>query len=491
MKTSSGPPLKIGLALVLVLAGVSVLPGLSPSVPLAAGRLDGASRLVSVKQLQAEMCEMPASTTLRSEFAEAVPVNPVTVAIGLQAQQAAAPAQGTSPGRVTYGGQREGSTLPVSRPGDPEVGRKNEVAARRAIRTIRDEYPQYSAVAVDPQNGDIVIQDENLFQIQVFDHDTNTPPTAAMSEPKRFIRGTNTYLELNCAVYIDPQNGNIYSLNNDTERHMTVWDRNARGNASPSWKLHTPMGSFGLAVDEVRQELLITAQHEQIVAAYKKTARDEDPPEWALWGDETLIADPHGIAIDQTLGVFFVANFGSTISPRTVGPDEDPLLVAVARGNMIHGSGRYYPPSITVYNKTARGNTAPIRVITGENTQLNWPTTLFVDAERGELYVSNDGANSILVFDTTADGNATPKRVLQGPQTKLSYPSSVFVDIKNDELWVANMGNHRATVYRRTAEGDTPPLREIRGAPEGTPSPTLANVRIDYDTTRDQILAPN
>ena len=71
------------------------------------------------------------------------------------------------------------------------------------------------------------------------------------------------------------------------------------------------------------------------------------------------------------------------------------------------------------------------------------------------------------------------------------YPTGVFVDLKNDELWVANMGNHRATVFRRTASGDTAPIREIRSAPDGTPSPTLANVRIGYDTKREQILAPN
>ena len=81
--------------------------------------------------------------------------------------------------------------------------------------------------------------------------------------------------------------------------------------------------------------------------------------------------------------------------------------------------------------------------------------------------------------------------MLKGAATKLAYPSSVFVDLKNDEMWVANMGNHRATVYRRTAEGNTAPLREIRSAPEGVASPTLANVRIGYDSRRDQILAPN
>ena len=92
----------------------------------------------------------------------------------------------------------------------------------------------------------------------------------------------------------------------------------------------------------------------------------------------------------------------------------------MTRGNIIPGSGRFLPASITVYDKKARGNTAPVRVITGPNTQLNWPAGLFVDSERGELYVANDGGKSILVFSATAEGNAAPIRVLKGPRTKLS-----------------------------------------------------------------------
>jgi DNA-binding beta-propeller fold protein YncE len=252
------------------------------------------------------------------------------------------------------------------------------------------------------------------------------------------------------------------------------------------------MGAFGLAVDEDAQELMITAQHSSSVTWFPKTAREDDPPTGVLQGDKTLLADPHGIALDTKLNVFFVANFGAVATPRP-GPSRSgpgPFWPMSDR-EMVPGSGRYLPVSITVYDRKARGNVPPLRVITGSNTQLNWPTGMFVDSERGELFVANDGGGSILVFSTTASGNAAPIRVLKGPRTKLHYPTSVFVDLKNDELWVANMGNHRATVYRRTAAGDTPPLREVRSAPDGVPSPTLANVRIGYDTKRQQILAPN
>jgi DNA-binding beta-propeller fold protein YncE len=227
------------------------------------------------------------------------------------------------------------------------------------------------------------------------------------------------------------------------------------------------------------------------VAAYPKTAREEDSPSWVIWGEKTLLADPHGIALDTKKNLIFVSNFGSKLSPRPLRPGEKYEVVAAARGNFVPGSGRFLPVSITVYEKTARNDAAPIRVITGPRTQLNWPTGLFVDSEGEELYVANDGGNSILVFDTDANGNAAPKRVLKGPKTQLSYPSSVFVDLKNNEMWVANFGNHRATVYPRTASGDMAPIRVIRSAPEDVPSPSLANVRIGYDTKREQILAPN
>ena len=380
---------------------------------------------------------------------------------------------------------------PARRDAGPTAAQKAAVANRKPLRRIHDKYPQFSAVAVDTQHNEVIMADENLFQMMVYDRTTNTPPGAAMSEPKRSISGPQTFLELQCAVYIDPKNGDIYSLNNDTERHMTVWGRDQKGDMPPKWKLHTPMGSFGLAVDEASDELIITGQTENVVAAYPKTAREEDPPSWVLWGDKTLLADPHGIALDTKKNVMFVANFGSTATPRALKPGEDYLRVATGRGNFIPGSGRFLPVSINVYDKKARDNTPPLRVITGPRTQLNWPTGLFVDAGREELYVANDGGNSILVFHTDASGNAAPVRVLKGPKTQLSYPSSVFVDSNNDELWVANFGNHRATVFRRTATGDTAPLRVIRSGPEDMPAPSLANVRIAYDTKREQILAPN
>ena len=131
-------------------------------------------------------------------------------------------------------------------------------------------------------------------------------------------------------------------------------------------------------------------------------------------------------------------------------------------------------------------------MIEGPATQLNWPAAVFFDPKRDELYVANDGGDSILVFRATASGNAAPVRILQGPESLIQSPTGVFLDAKNDELWVANYGNHTATVYHSTAAGDTPPLRVIRSSPLNQPALMIGNPgAVAYDSTRDEILAPN
>jgi DNA-binding beta-propeller fold protein YncE len=254
-------------------------------------------------------------------------------------------------------------------------------------------------------------------------------------------------------------------------------------------ELSTPHGTFGIAVDEQNQELFLTVEHDNAVVVYRKMAQGEETPLRLLQGDQTQLADPHGIVVDTRNGLMFVANHGSTHQVR--GENEKPNW-PLDRDRMVRGSGRLLPPSITVYPIKAQGDAAPLRVIQGSLTQLNWPSNMSIDEERGEIYVANDPDHSILVFKATDQGNVAPTRVIKGPKTGLKNPTGVFVDLKNNELWVSNMGNHSATVYPRTANGDAAPLRTIRSAPLGKQALMIGNPgAIDYDTKRDEILVPN
>ena len=374
---------------------------------------------------------------------------------------------------------------------------REAVAARKPVRAIGDPYGNFSAVGLDLANNEVILQDENHFRILVYDRTANTPPTATLTEPKRIIAGDQTSLALNCAIYVDPNNGDIYAVNNDSIDTTVVFSREQRGNAAPSRKLSTPHGTFGIAVDEAAQELFLTVQHSHAVVVFPKMASGEDHPIRSIQGGRTGLGDPHGIALDTRNGLIFVSNYGSMNTMRRDVADrewehEGKEFWPLDRLHAVPGSGRNVPPSITVYPKDAGGDLAPVQVIQGPNTQLNWPAGMAIDSERGEVFVANDMGDSILVFSTSANGDVAPLRVLRGPQTLLRNPNGIALDLENDELWVANFGNHAATVYRLDASGDTPPLRMIRSGPLSDNVPTLGNpFPLAFDTKRGQILVPN
>jgi hypothetical protein len=361
------------------------------------------------------------------------------------------------------------------------------------VRVIEDNAATFSAVAVDPVRNEIVLQDENLFQIHVYDRTAATPHGAGVSQPKRIIGGPNTEIEFNCGLYIDPQSGDIYSVNNDTSDTLLIFGRNARGDVDPKRTLHTPHGTYAIAVDETNGEIFLTVEHDNAIVVFRKDAKDEDRPIRLIQGDHTGLADPHGIALDTKRGLMFVANHGSTHQVRPeLGPPPVSPHWPLTRGYAVPGSGRLEPPSIAVYARTARGDASPVRVISGPATRLNWPAQIFFDETRDELFVANDGDHSVLVFSATAAGDAAPVRVIKGTGTGLDNPTGVWVDAMHDEIVVSNMGNHSATVYARTAAGDVAPLRTIRAAPAGKKALAIGNPgAVAYDSTRDQLLVPN
>ncbi len=392
-----------------------------------------------------------------------------------------------------------------------DLGSTVDLSQRKPVRMIKDPYPSFSSIAVDVLNGEVIVTDENLFNIMVYDRMTNTPPTAANSEPKRIIGGLKTDIEFQSALYVDPKSGDVYAVNNDTQGKMVVFSRSARGDTEPTRTISTPDGTFGIAVSEDHQELMLSIQHLSAVVTFPKMAKGEDEPIRLLQGDKTKLADPHGMAYDAKSDVIFVTNHGSVHSvrpgERRTGPAPQgsgggefrrgfgkkywPVGYNFAIEESIPGSGRMDPPSITVYPRAASGDTAPIRMIVGPRTLLNWPTAVAHDPRTDELFVANDMGDEILVFSAAANGDVAPLRILKGPKTLLKNPTGVSLDLQRDELWVSNFGSHSATVYNTKASGNTAPLRIIRSAPANEPAPLIGNTRVAFDSKREEILAPN
>jgi DNA-binding beta-propeller fold protein YncE len=378
-------------------------------------------------------------------------------------------------------------------PARPSNAVKADVAKRQPINTIRDPRNAFAGLFVDSSRNEVVIAEENNFSLLVYDRMENTPPRAALSEPKRTIQGENTFLEYACSVYVDPATGDIYGINNDTLNWMTVFGRDAKGNVAPYRKLHTPHTTFGIVADEETQELLMTIQDDHAVSVFKKTAKDQDAPIRLLQGPKTLMADPHGIALDTKSGLIYVTNWGTVQDRKYDVPWRyGKVNWPVGRNNNIPGSGKILPPSITVYRKDASGDTAPLAVISGPKTLLDWPTSIAVHPDRGEIFVANDTNDTVTVYRSDANGDVAPIRILKGPRSMIKNPTGVALDLKNNELWVSNFGSHSATVYPVDAAGDPVPKRVIRSGPADDPSPMFSNPHtVAYDSKRDQLLVSN
>lgn len=425
---------------------------------------DGRSRLVSVQQLpeNMEMCTWDESVGGDSNAAS--PEEKILFS-ALQREPSStlmAAAQFTTPNTAEQ---------------EKQAAEARAHGARTPVRTIRDTAPTYSAVAVDVNSNEVILQDNNLWEYLVFDRSAPTPAGSdQITQPKRVVRGDKTLIEFNNGLYLDPMSGDIFSVESDTGDKIVRFPRDAEGNVAPKAVLHTPHRVYNLAADEAKQELFATIEFPPQVVVYRKDAFGEEKPPRTIEGDDTGLDAPHGIAVDEKDQLLFVNTWGHHSNFR------------------IAGTGKWYPPSIKVYSLAAKGDAKPLRVITGDKTQLDWPAAMKFNPNNGDLYVANDIGQSVLVFANAAkaQGDLTPARVIHGPSTRLRNPTGVALDLTNQELWVSNLGNSSATVYPLMADGDVPPLRIIRSAEESKRGVNFGRTAaVTYDPIRQEILVPN
>jgi DNA-binding beta-propeller fold protein YncE len=350
-------------------------------------------------------------------------------------------------------------------------------------RIVADPFPTFDGIAVDPENDLVVLSDENRSGLFLYDRKSGNR-SRDITEPKRHIIGPRTDLGFIAGVTLDPKNREAWVVNNDGGG-VDIFSYDQHGDVKPIRELDVPHQSWGLSLDLTRNETAVTSQQYQGISIYRRTASGATRPLRTIRGENTQLADPHGVYLDGTNNEVFAANHGNWTEMRSYADD-----AVMLPGE--YKPGRFEQPSIRVYRADANGDVGPIRSIQGKRTQLAWPMGIDVSRERNELAVANYGSNSILVFSRTASGDAAPSRILGGARTGIVGPVGVSFDRKNGELWVANYGDHTAVVFDIDAAGDVEPKRIIRNAPAGTPTTGFTNASAAaFDTKRNQLLVPN
>jgi hypothetical protein len=310
---------------------------------------------------------------------------------------------------------------------------------------------------------------------------------------------------------------------------ITVYHRTAGGSVVPVRTLGGPAtglsGPGAVILDAARDELIVANINNSSITVYHRTASGDTAPLRTLGGPATGLGFLCALALDftnleggpgvgtlyvvnrdhNTVNVYLWPNAGNAAPLRQlVGPAtglDSPCGLALDHVNNellvsnMGGTGDSH--AVNVYSRTASGNTAPLRTLSGPATGLSGANALALDFTNleggpgvGTLYVVNQSDHSVTAYLWPNAGNAAPIRTLKGDATQLDVPLDIALDLANDELVVTNFRSSAVTVYSRTANGNTGPRRILRGAATGLNQPygvaaTARALAVDRDFNGD------
>jgi DNA-binding beta-propeller fold protein YncE len=364
------------------------------------------------------------------------------------------------------------------------------------VRMVVDPYPSFNGVAVDTTSDLVMMSDTNRKSLLVYGRTAGSATSRDAAVPRQQIMGPDTGVGFIAGVAMDPLHRELFTVNNDVEDRLVVFDYDARGNVKPKRLLYVPHQSWGIAFAPKRDVIALSVQTPNMFVVFRRDAKKFDAPLRSVRGPKTQMADPHGIDFDETHNEVVVANHGNfrpgeLITSYTAYDARESRQERAGGGKVDENArGRFLPSSITVFDGDAKGDVTPLRVIQGPLSQIDWPMGVAVDEPNNEIVVANNGDNSILVFPREASGDVPPKRVIRGPLTGVKGPMGVAT--AKDEIYVANFGDHTALVFPRLAAGNVRPRRIIRNAPAGRETSGFGNpYSVAYDTKRHEILVPN
>ena len=207
------------------------------------------------------------------------------------------------------------------------------------------------------------------------------------------------------------------------------------------------------AYDAIHDEIVVTSPLAQAILIFRGGANGEEAPIRVIQGPHTQI---QGTDYDGNDQMAFDEVHGEIYIPV----DRNKILT---------------------FSREANGDVAPLRVLTGPDTQIRGSVRgharVGVDPVHNLLIVtspaagSGDGA-SLLIFDRTANGNVKPKSVITGPQTQVGGGSAAHVATDKGFI-IAGCGASAVCAWSINDSGNAPPrwkipVQQIAGvAPSG------------------------
>jgi sugar lactone lactonase YvrE len=369
-------------------------------------------------------------------------------------------------------------------------------------------------IALDSK-GNIYVANEAPDSIRIFaaGSNGNISPTAVIS-------GSNTGLNFPAGVFVN-SGGRIYVANSAS---VLVFAPGSKGNVAPIANISGSNTGLavpdGIAVDSSGSIYVANKPSSGTagsgIVVFASGSHGNATPIARITGSNTDLADPVGIALDQSANIYVANN----PQPGILHTGSIVMFAAGAKGNaspldtisglntglsnptgvMVDSSHNIYVSnfyggggehgSVTIYAAGSNGNAAPGAAITNPDVGLTGPTAMALDAS-GNIYVTNmppwssssssipapaTGA-SITVYPTGSVAGVPPTAKISGPNTMLSFPVGVAVDqtrkiyaVNDYHPYISN-SDYSVVVYAPGSSGDVKPEARISGSNTGLFNP--------------------
>ena len=298
---------------------------------------------------------------------------------------------------------------------------------------------------------------------------------------------------LGLVAFVPASQADVYVAN---DQSVTVYASDAVGNAAPVRTIAGPATGFvhltSVTVDAVNNELYVADFHGYAIRVFSLSADGNVAPlRNLIHGPNSGISQVRMVAVDTVNDEIFVLSFNDAIRvfPRTASGDVSPLrmisgsntkldnpvtLVLDATHNELItnsfdvGTGA---PGILVFGSTVNGDVAPLRTISGGNTQMGVSTIhTALDLVNDEIFTQGNDAH-VQTFPRTGDGDIAPTRNLIAADTATNHLGGLLIDNVNNRLIVTDTSNHQVRAYARTADGSAAPLLIVGGPGTGLVGP--------------------
>jgi hypothetical protein len=225
--------------------------------------------------------------------------------------------------------------------------------------------------------------------------------------------------------------------------------------------------------DSINDEIIVPQQFGQAILTFRGDANGEEPPVRVIQGNQTQLVAPDRLAIDLVHDEIFVPDIlkilvfprhgrGNIAPIRTLTIEDsgpaDTLAVDGVNDLLIAGKSSQ-TTELMFFRRTDRGRSRPIGCIRGPKTGLTTIRNIRVYPEKGWILVAQDGVERadgredegnpsfIAIFHISDRGNVAPRWTIGGPNGLLKKPRAVALDPENKTIIVTDKHLNSVLTY--------------------------------------------